>query len=165
MPTLDVVLSLIVSLPPQMARYLKDVFGPRVAPLMGMTADELFEMKHSMSPEELAEALTPRVLPLTMEVDAFIRQLDEMDVERAVIFNLDEETPSGLTGLPNDYYADLVRQYPDRHTPGCTRSTAPVWSSTSPSGSTFRSITRPRAWTWNGRYISIASPRTFPNSR
>lgn len=114
MPTLDVVLNLIVSLPPQMARYLKDVFGPRVAPLMGMTADELFEMKCSMSPDELAEALTPRIRPLTMEVDAFIGQLDEMNVERAVIFNLDEETPSGLKGLPNDYYADLVRQYPDR---------------------------------------------------
>ena len=108
------VLNLIVSLPPQMARYLKDVFGPRVAPLMGMTADELYQMKCSMSPDELAEALTPRVRPLTMEVDAFIRQLDEMNVERAVIFNLDEETPSGLAGLPNDYYADLVRQYPDR---------------------------------------------------
>ena len=107
-------LSLIVSLPPQMARYLKDVFGPRVAPLMGMTADELHQMKTSMDPAELAEALTPRIRPLTMEVDAFIRQLDEMNVERAVIFNLDEETPSGLTGLPNDYYADLVRQYPDR---------------------------------------------------
>ncbi|MBW1683992.1 MAG: hypothetical protein JRS35_02910, partial [Deltaproteobacteria bacterium] len=57
-------LNLIVSLPPQMARYLKDVFGPRVAPLMGMTADELHEMKTSMGPAELAEALTPRVRPL-----------------------------------------------------------------------------------------------------
>ena len=45
MPTLEVVRDLIVSLPPQMARYLKDVFGPRVAPLMGMSADELYEMK------------------------------------------------------------------------------------------------------------------------
>ena len=107
-------LNLIVSLPPQMSRYLKDVFGPRVAPLMGMTADELHEMKCSMNPEELAEALTPRVRPLSMEVEAFIAQLDEMNVERAVIFNLDEETPSGLTGLPNDYYAHLVRQHPDR---------------------------------------------------
>jgi hypothetical protein len=49
-----------------------------------------------------------------MEVDAFVRQLDEMNVEKAVIFNLDEETPSGLEGLPNDYYADLVRRYPER---------------------------------------------------
>jgi predicted TIM-barrel fold metal-dependent hydrolase len=97
-----------------MARYLKDVFGPRVAPLMGMSADELHRMKVSMSAGELAEALTPRIRPLTMEVEAFIGQLDEMNVERAVIFNLDEETPSGLRGLPNDYYADLVRKYPDR---------------------------------------------------
>ena len=178
------VLNLIVSLPPQMARYLKDVFGARVAPLMGMTADELYEMKCSMSPEELAEALTPRVRPLTMEVDAFIRQLDEMNVEQAVIFNQDEETPSGLKGLPNDYYADLVRRYPDRFIgiagidplkgmdavreirrchelglrgvavrpfmfgipptmPRCTRFTAPVWSSTSPSGFICPSIIRP----------------------
>jgi predicted TIM-barrel fold metal-dependent hydrolase len=109
-----VVRDLIVSLPPQMARYLKDVFGPRVAPLMGMSAEELFEMKITMSPAELAETLTPRLRPLTMEVEAFIGQLDEMEVEKAVIFNLDEETPSGLAGLPNDYYADLVRKYPDR---------------------------------------------------
>ena len=70
------VLDLIVSLPPQMSRYLKDVFGPRVAPLMGMTADELHEMKCSMGSEELAEALTPRVCPLSMELEAFIDQLD-----------------------------------------------------------------------------------------
>jgi len=113
-PTLEVVRDLIVSLPSQMARYLKDVFGPRVAPLMGMSADELFEMKTTLGPEELAETLTPRIRPLTMEVDAFIGQLDEMNVEKAVIFNLDEETASGLEGLPNDYYADLVRKYPDR---------------------------------------------------
>jgi predicted TIM-barrel fold metal-dependent hydrolase len=37
-----------------------------------------------------------------------------MGVERAVIFNLDEETPSGIAGLPNDYYANIVRQFPNK---------------------------------------------------
>ena len=43
-PTKEVILDLIVSLPPQMARYLKDVFGPRVAPLLSMDADTLYQL-------------------------------------------------------------------------------------------------------------------------
>ncbi len=113
-PTEEVVVDLVVSLPPQMARYLKDIFGPRVAPAMGLTAEELYRMKVSLSEGELREALTPRMKPLSTPLEAFVRQLDEMGVEKAVIFNLDEETPSGLKGLPNDYYADIVRRYPDR---------------------------------------------------
>jgi len=113
-PTPEVMLDLIVTLPPQMARYLKDVFGPRVAPLMGMSADELYEMKVTLGSDELRNILTPRVAPLTMTVEAFIEQMNDMNVEKAVIFNLDEETPSGLKAMPNDYYADIVRQFPDR---------------------------------------------------
>lgn len=113
-PTLEVMTDLIVSLPPQMARYLKDVFGPRVAPLMGMKAEELYQMKISMSPEALGRELRSALEPLTMTPDAFIGQLDAMGVEKAVIFNLDEETASGLKGLPNDYYADLAKTWPDR---------------------------------------------------
>jgi len=48
-PIPEVVLDLIASLSPQMARYLKDIFGPRVAPLLGMTGEELFRLKTTMS--------------------------------------------------------------------------------------------------------------------
>jgi predicted TIM-barrel fold metal-dependent hydrolase len=113
-PTEEVIVDLVVSLPPQMARYLKDVFGPRIAPLLGMEAEELYAMKTSMSVEELRDAVAPKMRPLAMTIDEFTRQLEEMGVEKAVIFNLDEETPSGIAGLPNDYYADIVRRYPDR---------------------------------------------------
>jgi predicted TIM-barrel fold metal-dependent hydrolase len=113
-PTEEVIVDLVVSLPPQMARYLKDVFGPRIAPLLGMEAEELYVMKTSMSVEEFKDAVAPKMRPLAMTIDEFIRQLEEMGVEKAVIFNLDEETPSGIAGLPNDYYADIVRRHPDR---------------------------------------------------
>jgi predicted TIM-barrel fold metal-dependent hydrolase len=113
-PTREVLLDLAVSLPPQMNRYLKDVFGPRVAPFMGLTADELYRMKTTLSPEALREALAPRIEPMAVPLEQYVQSLDEMGVQRAVIFNLDEETPSKLKGLPNDYYADVVRQYPDR---------------------------------------------------
>jgi predicted TIM-barrel fold metal-dependent hydrolase len=113
-PTEEVIVDLVVSLPPQMARYLKDVFGPRIAPLLGIEAEELYAMKTSMSVEELRDAVAPKMRPLAMTIDEFIRQLEEMGVEKAVIFNLDEETPSGIAGLPNDYYADIVRRYPDQ---------------------------------------------------
>jgi len=113
-PTEDIILDLAVSLPPQMARYLKDVFGPRVAPAIGITAEELYQMKISMSEDKLRETLAPKMRPMATPLDEFVRQLDKMGVEKAVIFNLDEETPSGLKGLPNDYYADIVRQYPDK---------------------------------------------------
>lgn len=113
-PTEEVLVGMVASLPPQMTRYLKDVFGPRVAPLMGLTAEELYRMKKELSRAELERELAPRMKPLAMPLDDFVRQLDEMEVRKAVIFNLDEETPSGLAGLPNDYYADIVNRYPDK---------------------------------------------------
>jgi predicted TIM-barrel fold metal-dependent hydrolase len=100
-----------------MARYLKDVFGPKVAPLLGITSEELYKMKSTLSTSELKEAIKP-ILPkirrLTMSIEDFVEQLNNMGVEKAVIFNLDEETPSGIAGLPNDYYAEIVRLFPDK---------------------------------------------------
>ena len=116
-PTEEVFIDLLVSLPPQMSRYLKDVFGPKVAPLIGMSAEELYDMKVSLSTEELKKAITPylpKIKKLTTTVEEFVLQLNNMGVEKAVIFNLDEETPSGIVGLPNDYYAEIVRKFPDR---------------------------------------------------
>ncbi|MFX1338340.1 MAG: hypothetical protein ACFFDK_07010 [Promethearchaeota archaeon] len=106
-PTEEVFIDLLVSLPPQMSRYLKDVFGPRVAPLLGITAEELYNMKMSLSPHELRKAVEPflpKIRRLTMTVEEFVIQLNKMGVEKALIFNLDEQTPSGIAGLPNDYY-------------------------------------------------------------
>jgi len=114
LPTEEVFLDLIIALPPQMAPYLRDVFGPRIAPLLGMDANELYRIKTTLSQDEMRAVLLPRVRPLSMTVDAFIERMDAMNVERAVIFNLDEETPSGLKGLPNDYYAEIAGRYPDR---------------------------------------------------
>ncbi len=113
-PTKEVILDLIASLPPQMSRYLKDVFGPRVAPLMGLSPDELYRMKTTLSQEELKAQLAPRLTMLSMPLEQFVHQLDQMGVGKAVIFNLDEETPSGIAGLPNDYYADIVKKYPEK---------------------------------------------------
>jgi len=116
-PTEEVFIDLLVSLPPQMARYLRDVFGPRIAPLLGITPEELYEMKTKLSPKELKEAVKPflpKIRKLTMSVEQFVKNLDKMGVERAVIFNLDEETPSGIVGLPNDYYAKIINDYPNK---------------------------------------------------
>ena len=74
-PTEEVFIDLLVSLPPQMSRYLKDVFGPRVAPLLGITAEELYNMKVSLSPIELKEAIEPflpKIRKMTMTVEEFI---------------------------------------------------------------------------------------------
>ncbi len=116
-PTEEVFIDLLVSLPPQMARYLKDVFGPRIAPLLGITAEELYIMKTTMKKAELKNAIKtflPKIRKLTSSINEFVKLLDTMGVEKAVIFNLDEETPSGITGLPNDYYAKIVNDYPDK---------------------------------------------------
>ena len=116
-PTEEVVVDLIVSLPPQMSRYLKDVFGPRVAPILGISAEELYDMKSTLPVSELRAALKqymPNIKRLAMSVEDFVEQLNKMGVEKAVIFNLDEETPSGIAGLPNDYYADIVKKYPEK---------------------------------------------------
>ncbi|MFX1591744.1 MAG: amidohydrolase family protein [Promethearchaeota archaeon] len=116
-PTEEVFIDLLVSLPPQMSRYLKDIFGPIVAPLLGITPEELYKMKTTLSTSELKEAIKPflpKIRKLTMPIEKFVEQLDKMGVEKAVIFNLDEETPSGIAGLPNDYYAKIVKQFPDK---------------------------------------------------
>ncbi|MEJ2296883.1 MAG: amidohydrolase family protein, partial [Candidatus Lokiarchaeota archaeon] len=116
-PTEEVVMDLIISLPPQMSRYLKDVFGPRIAPILGISAEELYNMKLKLTVAELKTTLKhymPNIKKLTMSLEEFINQLDTMGVEKAVIFNLDEETPSGIAGLPNDYYADIVKKYPEK---------------------------------------------------
>lgn len=112
-PTYEVMMNLIASLPPQMSRYLKDVFGPRMAPVMDLAPEELYQMKISLSQNQLEEKLGPKVEQITKSAGAFVEDLKAMHVRRAVIFNLDEETPSGLHGLPNDYYAGLVQDYPD----------------------------------------------------
>jgi len=116
-PTEEVFVDLLVSLPPQMARYLQDIFGPRVAPLLGITAEELYVMKTTMNAAELKNAIKPflpNIKRMTSTTDEFVKRLDKMGVEKAVIFNLDEETPSGIAGLPNDYYAEIVKNYPDK---------------------------------------------------
>lgn len=116
-PTEEVFVDLLVSLPPQMARYLQDIFGPRVAPLLGITAEELYVMKTTMNAAELKNAIKPflpNIKKMTSTTDEFVKLLDKMGVEKAVIFNLDEETPSGIAGLPNDYYAEIVKKHPDK---------------------------------------------------
>ena len=116
-PTEEVFVDLLVSLPPQMARYLQDIFGPRIAPLLGITAEELYVMKTTLNTAELRNAIKPfmpNIKKMTSTTDEFVKLLDKMGVEKAVIFNLDEETPSGIAGLPNDYYAEIVKKYPDK---------------------------------------------------
>ncbi len=116
-PTEEVFVDLLVSLPPQMARYLKDIFGPRIAPLLGITAEELYVMKTTLNATELRNAIKPflpNIRKMTSTTDEFVKLLDKMGVEKAVIFNLDEETPSGIAGLPNDYYAEIVKKHPDK---------------------------------------------------
>ena len=116
-PTEEVFVDLLVSLPPQMARYLQDIFGPRIAPLLGITAEELYVMKTTMNAAELRNAIKPflpNIKKMTSTTDEFVKLLDKMGVEKAVIFNLDEETPSGIAGLPNDYYAEIVKKHPDK---------------------------------------------------
>ncbi|MHA1193800.1 MAG: amidohydrolase family protein, partial [Promethearchaeota archaeon] len=74
-------------------------------------------MKTTLSTTELKEAIKPflpKIRKLTSSVEDFVHNLDKMGVEKAVIFNLDEETPSGIAGLPNDYYAEIVNNYPDK---------------------------------------------------
>jgi predicted TIM-barrel fold metal-dependent hydrolase len=74
-------------------------------------------MKVSLTPSDLKDALQPylpKIRKLTMSVDDFVKNLDSMGVEKAVIFNLDEETSSGIAGLSNDYYAEIVRTHPEK---------------------------------------------------
>jgi len=74
-PTEEVVMDLIISLPPQMSRYLKDIFGPRVAPILGISAEELYDMKSKLTVPELKAALRqfmPNIRKLTMSIEEFI---------------------------------------------------------------------------------------------
>ena len=112
-PTHEVLMDLICGLPQQMSRYLKDIFGGNLAKTLNMDAAELYRMKTTLTPHQLEKKLEPHVESAAISVEEFIDDLKSMNVEKGVIFNLDEETPSGLKGLPNDYYAEIVNKYPD----------------------------------------------------
>ena len=82
-PTEEVFIDLLVSLPPQMARYLQDIFGPRVAPLLGITAEELYVMKTTMNAAELKNAIKPflpNIKKMTSTTDDFVKLLDTLGV-------------------------------------------------------------------------------------
>ncbi|MFW6113737.1 MAG: amidohydrolase family protein [Actinomycetota bacterium] len=113
-PTLEAVIDQIVGLPPQMSEYLRSIYGPRVAPMIGLTPEELASAKEQMSEEELYAFLEPRVRPMARSEEQFIEMLDEWEVEVAVLYNMDEESAAGVKGLPNDYFADVVSRHPDR---------------------------------------------------
>jgi len=79
----------------------------RVGPVM---PDEMEEM----SEEELYRFLEPKVEPMAQTEEQFLAMLDSWDVEIAVLYNMDEETVSGLKGLSNDYFAEVVSRHPER---------------------------------------------------
>ena len=112
-PTHEVLMDLICSLPQQMSRYLRDIFGDNLGKLLNMDGAELYRMKTTLTQHQLEKKLEKHVESAAVSVEKFIDELKAMNVEKAVIFNLDEETPSGLKGLPNDYYAEIVTGHPD----------------------------------------------------
>ncbi|MDI6873336.1 MAG: amidohydrolase family protein [Actinomycetota bacterium] len=114
LPTLEGIIDQVVGLPPQMTEYLRNVFGPRVAPMFGLTAEELARAKEEMNEEELWKYMEPKVRHIAQSEEQFISTLDSWGVEIAVLFNFDEETVSGVRGLTNDYYAGVVSRHPDR---------------------------------------------------
>lgn len=114
LPTKEGLINEIVSLPPQMIFYLEKVFGPRAAPMFGMTVEELSAAKREMKEEELVAFLEPRVEHLAQSEEQFAALLDEWSVEVACLFNFDEYTVSRIKGLPNDYYAGVVSRNPQR---------------------------------------------------
>jgi uncharacterized protein len=114
LPTKEGIIDQITGLPPQMSEYLRKIYGPRVAPMLGMTPDELARAKEKMSEEELYRFLEPKIEPMAQTEEQFITTLDEWDVEVAVLYNMDEETVAGVKGLSNDYFAEVVSRHPDR---------------------------------------------------
>ncbi|MBW1886756.1 MAG: amidohydrolase [Deltaproteobacteria bacterium] len=113
LPTEEVLVDLVVSTPPQMAGY-SNVFGPRATHIYEVEGLDLDKMKRSLPEEELKDIVASKMRKISTPIEEFVGQLDEMGVEKAVIFNMDEETPGGTKGLPNDYYADIVKRYPDK---------------------------------------------------
>lgn len=113
-PTKEAIIDQISGLPPEMSEYLRRIYGPRVAPLLGLDPEELASAKEEMSEEELYRFLEPKVESLARSEQEFIELLDDWEVEIAVLYNMDEETTSGVKGLSNDYFADVVSRNPGR---------------------------------------------------
>jgi len=90
LPTEEVLVDLVVSTPPQMAGY-SNVFWPRAAHIFGVEGLDLDKMKRSVPEEELKDIVASKMRNLSTPIEEFVGQLDEMGVEKAVIFNMDEE--------------------------------------------------------------------------
>ena len=112
LPTEEAILDNIVSMPPQMAGYLK-TFGPRTAPMFGFKPDELYKMKITMSQSELKDALLPKVKKFAMpnvQVGSIIEY--KYSIETPYKFNLkDWEFQRKIPTIYSEYTVRMVPFY------------------------------------------------------
>ncbi len=102
----------LVTLPPQEYNYVR-LFGKQIADYLGISA-EFQDALSTSTLEELNAWMFDKASVLAMEPNEFVELLDTWGVKKAVLMNEDAQTTTGLEYLPNDYFANLVSEYPDK---------------------------------------------------
>lgn len=91
-----------------------DAYGGAIARSLRIDPEDFHEQISRDDSRKFMEWIEPRLDRLAMGLEDFIHFLDGARVKKAVLYHFDEETTSGHRGPPNDFYAELIRQYPDR---------------------------------------------------
>ena len=102
----------LVTLPPQEYNYVH-LFGKKISDYLGISA-EFQDVQSRCTLKELNAWMFDKISTLAMEPNEFVELLDTWGVRKAVLMNEDNQTTTGLEYLPNDYFANLVNEYPDK---------------------------------------------------
>lgn len=95
-----------------MSEYRK-IFGRGWAKSAQLSPAET-EQLDSLSDQEFFDLITRNKQDRLAAILGFLKDLDEAGVRYSAIHNVDEETTTGAKPVPNDYIAEIVREFPDR---------------------------------------------------
>lgn len=91
-----------------------NLFSKNIMKVLGFPMDEYEDAKKRMSKQEFVDYLADLMSNFAMPLDSFVEMLDDAGVERAIHINEDIEFKTGVKPLPNSYFRDIVKEYPDK---------------------------------------------------
>lgn len=93
--------------------YLYTVFGKTIAQVCGVSPEEFQRLKQLPDVHAFAGALAARAGE-GYPVENFVQDLERMGVASIIVHGEDNETTLGVTPIPNDYWAEVMRKFPGK---------------------------------------------------
>lgn len=93
--------------------YLK-TFGRSMASMFGMSKTEYDSFISCKTIDQIREWALKEVEKFAMPLEDIVKMFDSAKIDYVCIQNSDEETVTGVKPVPNDYVANVVKEYPDK---------------------------------------------------